>query len=1577
MVRAERRCCGFRPEFYTPCDCNPSDCRSKECLCPMSRFTVMSQEEVSTTKTAEQKERHAAPQSDCLSLAPPLGSERQQNSSQASASPLACLVKGIPLFTNYPEGLHGNELLNLLLKCSTSWEGHQLLRHIHRSIKSTEVLLFIKFQSLAKHVQSSKMSTKDSSRILVLEEQADKEFVWSLWKRLQVANPDLTQAVSLVVEREKYKAEIKDRKVLEILQTKDYKIQELEQRVTGQQQEMNTFSQRRTATVDEESSLMKKELTALREQLEMKTEYRRKEEGEQQVVKAQEEEKEGLTSRWAALRADLEEKERQANIQRDAAQDRVKKLEEQLHNAWQELSSSQSHSSSLTAQLSSKEREVAAKEGQLNQLRCEFAEVQTLYRQSTQHAAEQSNLIKQLEGLNLDTQRVLRNQEEAHTADTTSYQKAVVSEDADAAAQKSSPDSDQTPTLGSDPRPEDKTLHRRSTAPSEDSRSLSPANSVELGSGRRRGVEQRIQDLEELLQLKIEENEELRKAHDKRRERLGLIQSNYKTRAEPWQLRQENSDAVWNELAYLKNLNRKLCTEKAGVEEDLDMLRVQAAMDRATVKELHLCLADEHQELLHKVVEERQIKSSTPKKLSVSSQRMEQSFKKDGVLEEDTERLKEEKEQLLEANEDLAHNCRRLQASLDHLRTQEAVREEAARAQALAQGERHRERRYQAPSSAAEAETGAGDPQSGQGLPQEPCSSSSSGRGGTAATLAARSNSKQPGSEVRCPSAATEHSAPIKPSAGKAAARVRLRTMTVVKSTRTVSTGGPRGQRYTDDTLTGRLKDMAAPNPREICPSRGDMKRGKMGTFKDILSPSPSVFREEAELGACVYFLLLDDEQHEPWDRGTKGEKRRWKRMLMKSQHCSSSSLQQRVESLQRHIDILRSARKDAVLSAKELRRANEKITAQLDSLSEKLCSSKQLTQKLTSDLAGKEQQKKVLEMELEQWRRITLPQQTAPAAPVNAECCCRGRTMPSPANPVPQVLEAEVKQLQARLKSASAEVTRQVAANKALRGQLQEKEEKLRQLQDKANHTERDVSMKRQLVEDLKTRLKFLQEMENSYRGQVEDLEKKVKTSSEEATNRKALVDSLKRRLSVATTEKSQYDASSAHACLQARVGASEQALAALEQTATEQMKGLTQQSSNALDRLQRQLGQAHSHLEQLHAFIKALASEILLDVQEVKQQLMKRRRSRQASAVAAKGGLSAKSMIKAKSIAASILNMSENDLADIMDTDQAAGAHSEGPGDQEWLNHLNHILQQKIPSAGQLMEAVRVKMKERKVLTEELATLATPVPAQWELGCAKLSRGSRTNICEESAVDSLWATGSTQQPGFSLRKIQRLKPAGFYEANALQLFISEGNCYSFHFLTPAVDIINKGPQEHTHTAQHRAFVFLFMALLLLSFYYFFSQSLSSRVMQLMTNINNSEESGGAVGIEEHSIAATQIIPEPLPLLSDSCNAESTCLLAEPRPRLTHSCYFCDIFKCGPPQPVRATWVRRRLAHNTKKSQSTNSEFLQPQTDAQLVLADLLKQLWSEQKTASGDFPYFTDTVSHTGYCCQYTSLL
>ncbi|MEQ2194890.1 hypothetical protein XENOCAPTIV_004391 [Xenoophorus captivus] len=58
-------------------------------------------------------------------------------------------------------------------------------------------------------------------------------------------------------------------------------------------------------------------------------------------------------------------------------------------------------------------------------------------------------------------------------------------------------------------------------------------------------------------------------------------------------------------------------------------------------------------------------------------------------LEEQTKTLREEKEQLLQANEDLAHNCRRLQALIDYRRKQEADREKEAQTRALAQDEQH------------------------------------------------------------------------------------------------------------------------------------------------------------------------------------------------------------------------------------------------------------------------------------------------------------------------------------------------------------------------------------------------------------------------------------------------------------------------------------------------------------------------------------------------------------------------------------------------------------------------------------------------------------------------------------------------------------------------------------------------------------------------------------------------------------------------------------------------------------------------------------------------------------------------
>ncbi len=66
--------------------------------------------------------------------------------------------------------------------------------------------------------------------------------------------------------------------------------------------------------------------------------------------------------------------------------------------------------------------------------------------------------------------------------------------------------------------------------------------------------------------------------------------------------------------------------------------------------------------------------------------------------------------------------------------------------------------------------------------------------------------------------------------------------------------------------------------------------------------------------------------------------------------------------------------------------------------------------------------------------------------------------------------------------------------------------------------------------------------------------------------------------------------------AVLQARISERDQAMAELEQTASKQMHGLAEQSSQALETLQRKLTLAESQLHQLHTFIKVSKYSVCL---------------------------------------------------------------------------------------------------------------------------------------------------------------------------------------------------------------------------------------------------------------------------------------------------------------------------------------------------------------------------------------------
>ncbi|XP_048053141.1 centlein isoform X2 [Megalobrama amblycephala] len=1133
------------------------------------------------------------------------------------------------------------------------------------------------------------MDSKDNERVLLLEEevtslseelaqcQADKEFVWSLWKRLQVASPDLTQAVSLVVEREKQKAENKDRKVLEILQAKDYRIQELEQKVTAQEQEINNQVQQLRGS-EEECGLMKKELAALQHRLgnksrQLKEARRQAQECEEEGRRALQEARQQLDAQHSASQAELE----RLRDQEAVSSSRVKSLEEEVFRSRQDVLEAQSRSTALSLQLSSVEREGADKEQQLCQIKRELQDLQCLYRQSVEHAGEQAQLIQQLEGLNLDTQRVLRSQEEAHTADTVSYQKlySELSVSYQALWHSQEQLRQREAALSMQLSQRDQQIQElqaqlqsftAAAGHCEGSRSLSP------GGGNNDGADsqERIQRLQELLALKTKENEDLRRAYAKHHDRLRFIQTNYRTVTEQLkkaedthdllkrktQLQQDSGD-LWNKLVYYKEENKKLLSDKANLEEKLN-----AALDTVAAQDLQECRQEEMQaELLFREVSEDVRRSSTP--IKTSARRVEHTFKKIEQLqsqmvslESEIVRLREENRALQEANRALAGEQGDLQARVQLLhQCKEAEDAQASeeRDRLLAQLQSSEREAKEAMKSAVQARHRLLKLRQDLGVlrAERDFHRSAAKRKAKAGTLA---NNK-----IRS-----------KPPWANASSRTRMRST----------------QNRMDSPAKDDWEDMSADSDSE--------------QFSDSLqsqysAPTHRASRKTSK--GCRYMLIcpVDGPGEESQTRNIQfqGVSLQMTRKRISKSHAV---LRQRLLSLQQQVSALQADKQAAQQLAAEQNHRQAQAQVQLDSLLQQLNASKQLSKKQACELAGLEQQKASLQMELEQWRRI---RQQTPANPPAID---------------PERLQAQVKQLTHRLKSASSEMSKHTAANKSLRAQLDERDQTLKELHERICVLERDVTMKRQLVEDLRSRLKICQDSERSHRAVTEDLEKKIKSLSDESTNRKALVDSLKRRLTVATAEKNQHETTSQKlkeelqkkeqrvTVLQARIGERDQAMAELEQTASQQMHGLAEQSSQALETLQRKLTLAESQLHQFRTFTEALANELAQNVQDAKACLRRKKKSEKEG-----NRMSKCSLVKA----ASILNMTETDLVDMLDTDECEEACVGRGPDTDWTEHVQHILQQQIPSAGLLMDAMLVKMKEGKVLTEELAALTAAV--------------------------------------------------------------------------------------------------------------------------------------------------------------------------------------------------------------------------------------------------------------------------
>ncbi|KAK2531203.1 Cntln [Columba guinea] len=1228
--------------------------------------------------------------------------------------------------------------------------------------------------------------------------QADKEFVWSLWKRLQVSNPDLTQAVSLVVERteinnfvcviltdimnmglldatlmptsmnmrEKQKAEVKDRKVLEILQAKDSKIETLEQRLTGQQQEINNLIQTKIA-VDEENAHLKNEFSNLNQKFKDKSQElkdteecaRKKEEQNRLVIKNLEEENKGLNTCCADLLNDLEKlrkQEAQWKTEKSGNDARIKCLETDLAEAKEQMKELRSICSNLSSQVAVKQEELSQKDCDVNRTKKELQELQDLYRQNVEHTVQQAELIKQLQALNTDTQKVLKDQEDAHTAETTSYQKLYneltscfetvkaseiqlqqscaslqdqllgkdqlicqlqeqlqqAHDDLKAAHQNSSSKCEvqvfQQPSLSelecliavqkseiellqeklkkaslnlaecnlyaSDTLESNniRTGRKRKEPPVKRSRSLSPKSSFRESEELRKlkiAENRKIENLQKTLQLKTRETDELRAAHEKCKERLQMLQTNYralKEQLKQWEegdsriesgksryqhadLRQlcpEDSDAMWNKLAFFKSEHKKLLIEKLNLEEELDQLKVQRSV-----------------EPFYKISAHDGVKNSTPKRnmKEVSHQRIQKVQQLERRLKAIEGELKKQKE----LNKDLLKEKNYLKASVKvqkedadtrekeletlHKRICEIKKDKAELQLVIDEQEKEatswRRQVAEANRLRNENEDLLSQVQELKCLLDEAKAVATSGQ----------CNCKITGTKVKLKTAKK------KSSVGHHGAFLKQSIKVMSNVFENFSKDGWEDVSESSDTeipASEILETLIMKTVQNTDPLPDRSKQQEKKQIQGSQKPCNVVHLE----GKNQQYNKKSHSQNEDLEKLhfktrkicclktsypsilSKANRTKRRNIIVQKPGHSVTLLQGRIKSLQQQIVVLQNEKKTAVSSVKGFKETNEKLTSQLHLADQRL-----RTSKLT-------------------------------------------------------------------IENSNNEITKQSTTIKSLKTEVQEREERIRELQGKISRLERDLNMKRHLIEDLRSRVKANQENEKTSNETLESLERKVKALAEDCSNKKTSIDSLKQRLNEAMKEKSQYEQMYQKAKdeleqkdlklsnLESKMIETECAMTELEAAASQQLHGLAKQSGQALESVQKQLLLANDKIKEFVTFVKALTRELQHSVQELRTKIKQAKKMGELKACTK--SLSQESV----QLAASILNVSTADLEEILEVEEdeeTVKAKKEFEKDKEWLQYIQKLLEAQFPFASYLMDAILEKLNEKKKLVEEYTSL------------------------------------------------------------------------------------------------------------------------------------------------------------------------------------------------------------------------------------------------------------------------------
>ncbi|XP_009865420.1 PREDICTED: centlein-like, partial [Apaloderma vittatum] len=820
------------------------------------------------------------------------------------------------------------------------------------------------------------------------------------------------------------------------------------------------------------------------------------------------------------------------------------------------------------------------------------------------------------------------------------------------------------------------------------------------------------------------ETDKLRAAHEKGKERLQMLQTSYRAlkqqlkqweegnsriessesryqHADSHQLCQEDSGALWNELAFFKREHKKLLIEKLNLEEELNQMKVHQSG-----------------ELLFKLSKGDGVKNSTPKRnmKEVSHQTLQKVQQLERRLKSVERELKKQKE----ANKDLLNEKNNLEASLkvqkEDADTREReletllkriceIKKDKAELQ-LAIDEQEKEA-ASLKSQMVEANRLRNENEDLLSQVQElKCLLDKA----KAMATSGQCNCKITGTKVKLKTDKKKRSL------GQHGAFLKQSIKVMSNVFENFSKDGWEDVSESSDSeisASESLESVTVKTAQHVDPLPARSKQQGKNQIQNSRKPC-AIVHSEGKTQQCnikghpqnkglemlrskrrrIYCLIASYPSIL-----SKMNRTKRRNTIVQRPGYSVTLLQEKIKSLQQQIAVLQNEKKTAVSSVKEFKKNNEKLTAQLHLADQRLQTSKVTIEVLTSSLAKWQQENEDLQGKLKLREHLS---QTAG----------KSETTPAPSKNI----DLEMKQLQCKLKNSTNEITKQLTTIKSLKSEVQEKEEQIQELQAKISRFERDLNMKRHLIEDLRSRLKANQANEKTSNETLESLEKKVKALAEDCSKKKNSIDSLKQKLNTATKEKSQYEQMYHKAKdeldkkglklsnLESKMVETERAMNELETTASQQLNCLAKQSGQALETIQKKLELTNDKVEEFMTFLKALTRELQHSVQELRTKIKQAKKKEEVGVC--KKGLSQESV----QLAASILNVSTRDLEEILEVEEdeeTATTKMEFEKDKEWLQYIQKLLETQFPFASYLMDAVLEKLNEKNKLVVEYSSL------------------------------------------------------------------------------------------------------------------------------------------------------------------------------------------------------------------------------------------------------------------------------